>query len=283
MIVKCTIDLKEENILRCGWAITLEIPTATKTVRIMGIYQGFHAEKNKKLRREVKDWCQQSPDNSVVMGDFNEISSQKDAWTIHSDGAKEHSVHQHRGEMHRTLTSLGLIDSSHFFEMSDPACTHVQAIPNGGKSYDRLDYIHVSGRLKDELVQYQTHYGSAVNSDHTPILAEFDLSPETRDATTISPTFNLQCTNKEKCNNYSKDESDRMCNAEGLDLLLSDWQEAITTSAKTHLLSDGAQLENSYMLALRDDKLVQIYKKDVIKKNHDWRMDRKKDKSEYIK
>lgn len=65
--------------------------------------------------------------------------------------------------------------------------------------------------------------------------------------------------------------------------LLSDWQAAITISAKTHLTSDGAPLENSYTLALRDDELVQVYKKDVIKKNHKWRMNCKNDKTEYIK
>lgn len=201
MIIKRTIDLKEENILKCGRAITLEIPSATKIVRIMGVYQGFHMENNKKLRREIKDWCQRSPDNSIVMGDFNEISSQKDAWSIHADGAKEHNVHRHRGELHKMLTSLGLIDSFHFFESNDPAWTHVQATPNGGKSYARLDYIYVSGRLTDELIRYQTHYGSAVNSDHTPISAEFDLAPETREANVISPTFNVRCTNKEKWDN----------------------------------------------------------------------------------
>jgi exonuclease III len=294
MIVKRTLDLKEENILKCGRAITLEIPTVTKAIRIMGVYQGFLAENNKKLQKEVKNWCQQSPDNSVVMGDFNEISSRKDAWSVHADGAKEHNVHRHRGEMHKTLTSLGLVDSFHFFETSEPAWTHVQATPNGGKSYARLDYIYVSGRLTDELVRYQTHYGSAVNSDHTPISAEFDLSPETREAKTISPSFNVRCTNKTKWENYSKEENNKMStilenimsyerNIEGLERLLSDWQAAITTSAKTHLPSDGAPIENSYTLALRDDELVQEYKKDLIQKNHEWRMNGKKDKTDYIK
>lgn len=51
MIVKRTIPLKEVNILRCSQAITLEIPTATKVVQIMGVYQGFNGENNKKVER----------------------------------------------------------------------------------------------------------------------------------------------------------------------------------------------------------------------------------------
>lgn len=148
--------------------------------------------------------------------------------------------------------------------------------------------------MTDEWVRYQTLYGSAVHSDHTPISAEFDLTTETREAVALPTTFNAHCTNKEKWEAYSREENNKMSqildnimnyerNAEGLDSLLSDWQTAITSSAQSHLLSDGAPIENSYTLALRDDELVQIYKRDVIKKNHEWRMDGKKDKSKYIK
>lgn len=126
-IVKKSLVLKNESIQKCGRIINFEVVNNPRNLRIMGLYQGFKKENNEKLRKIIKKWIQSSPDNVVLCGDLNEILSRKDAWTIFNDQSKEHPTLRNKGDTHRLLYSLGLVDIPTFMGMTGPNWTHVQS------------------------------------------------------------------------------------------------------------------------------------------------------------
>ena len=52
----------------------------------MGVYQGFDAEPNNNLRKKLKKWIKEEPNNCIIIGDFNEVHSSSDSMTYDTEG-----------------------------------------------------------------------------------------------------------------------------------------------------------------------------------------------------
>ena len=160
-IVKSNLQRAEEILYPLGRVISLRLGNGTGEVNIMGIYQGFDANINKRIRNTMSEFIQKK-ENTIVLGDFNEVASARDHTANYIQNQRG------TGELHKKLQELGMVDSCRIFEELEICHSHVQET-EAGKCFSRLDYIYTDLRFSSNITKYSTMYNSLCKSDHFPV------------------------------------------------------------------------------------------------------------------
>lgn len=152
----------------------------------MAVYQGFDTDANILLRRQMKKWLQRGANNNIVLGDFNEVLSADDSWSVDAEGYTTISQKK-KGKLHKFLNRWGLTDTATLLHPNTHAHTHIQQTPSG-RNFARLDYIYMSHALLEATMNFTIHSDSNILSDHIPISCTLTADVEEQSNQPNQPT-----------------------------------------------------------------------------------------------
>lgn len=148
----------------------LEIRLDDRDVDIIGIYQGFDEDINKKLRKIVKEEFVKGTAQKIILGDLNEIRDGRDY-----DG--ESGNHRVKGKMIKMLEEEGMVDIMRERNKTKKFYTCVRKT-TAGLSYSRLDYIWVSQDMAEEIIEINVDNNCKYKTDHMPVYCRLTVIPK---------------------------------------------------------------------------------------------------------
>ena len=272
-IVRSNLRRADEILYPHGRVISLRLGNDTSEVNIMGIYQGFDTNTNKRIRHIMSEFVQ-SKENTIVLGDFNEVASARDHTANYIQNQRG------TGELHKRLQELGMVDSCRTFEDLEICHSHVQET-EAGKCFSRLDYIYTDLRLSSIITKYSTMYNSLCKSDHFPITIAIAAFIEKQPEKKGQIEWSINSTNNKKWNEWKiqVEEQARLLmkeiqimdnQGEKVEEMTEKWTKIFVQAADKHLNKRQADFESVYTLRLREDEELQRLKEKERVKRHEY-------------
>lgn len=245
VIHRDNLSVTKQTLYKEGRMISLSIDVGPELLHIMAVYQGFDANKNIKIRKEISTFVKQYKTNCIVLGDLNEVASVLDhtANYTQKDRAK--------GPLHAKLERIGMKDSLRTFSNN---LEHTFVKTNSkGKCFTRLDYIYISNDLTETLLSHQVIYGSHISSDHMPVWIALQLSPVQVARTDTNYRINTKGVKSKKWELWREKCGLELKRLNGNPDPCTWWTKTLVKNAQSLLHSNKMVIKTAYQWAIQDD------------------------------